>query len=294
MLALAALAGCSKSENENTSFGDNVPVTLSAGIPTASIAPGSRAVVETGTAFTAGVAGWETSGAVAYGNATTWYTTANITASTTAQPVSLAAPQVYNANNGIKTHMKAWYPAGTPANGAVTFTNTDGTVDALLAGQVVGSKNDNTGKELQFAHKSTQLKFAVVADASLAAGTTIEKISVLNAELPIGFDLTADAVTYAAPATLDVPGIPADKVISTTATVVGEPVMIKPMTGNTVTLRIETSTATFESVTATIDDDTNFVEGKAYTIMLTFKQQAVNLTATVAEWTTGTGSAEVE
>ncbi len=292
--ALAALAGCSKSERENTSFGDNVPVTLSAGIPTASIAPGSRAVVETGTAFTAGVAGWETSGAAAYGNAATWYTTANITASTTAQPVTLAEPQVYNANNNIKTCMKAWYPAGEPANGSITFSNTDGTVDALFAGEVTGSKNDNTGKVLQFAHKSTQLKFAVVADASLAAGTTIEKISVLNAELPTGFDLTADAATYASPATLDVPGIPADKEITATTAEVGNPVMIKPMSGNTVTLNIETSAATFEGVTATIDDDTNFVEGKAYTITLTFKQQAVNLTATVAEWTTGTGSAEVE
>lgn len=101
-------------------------------------------------------------------------------------------------------------------------------------------------------------------------------------------------MTYAAVATLDVPGIPADKEISTTAAVVGEPVMIRPMRGNTVTLRIETSSATFERVTATIDDDTNFVEGKAYTITLTFKQQSLSLTATVAEWTRGSGSAEVE
>ena len=206
----------------------------------------------------------------------------------------LKDPQTYDANNGVKTYMKAWQPAGAPANGAVTFSNTDGTVDVLLAGPISGSKNDNTGKVLHFAHKSTQLKFKVVADASLAAGTTIRKISVLNAELPTGIDLTADAVTYAAVATLDVPGIPADKEISTTAAVVGEPVMIRPMRGNTVTLRIETSSATFERVTATIDDDTNFVEGKAYTITLTFKQQSLSLTATVAEWTRGSGSAEVE
>lgn len=294
MLALAALAGCSKSESGNASFGDDVPVTLSAGIATGSIAPDSRAVVETGAAFTAGVAGWETSDVPAYGSAAEWYTTAGITASTVAQQVSPATPQVYNANNGIKTYMKAWQPAGAPANGAVTFSNTDGTVDVLLAGPISGSKNDNTGKVLQFTHKSTQLKFKVVADASLAAGTTIRKISVLNAEIPTGIDLTSDAVTYAAAAMLDVPGIPADKEISTTAAVVGEPVMIRPMSGNTVTLRIETSSATFERVTATIDDDTNFVEGKAYTITLTFKQQSLSLTATVAEWTKGSGSAEVE
>lgn len=297
LLAIAALVGCSKSENETGNSGEegnSTPIVLSAGIPTATVTPVSRAAVETGDTFTAGVAGWETDGTVAYGNATTWYTTASIMASTTAQPVALAAPQVYNAADAVKTYMKAWHPAGATSNGAVTFSNTDGTVDALLAGEVVGSKSDNTGKVLQFAHKSTQLKFAVVADASLAAGTTIKKITVLDAELPTGFDLTADAATYAAPATLDVPGIPADKEISTTATVVGEPVMIKPMTGNTVTLRIETSAATFEGVTATIDGDANFVEGKAYTITLTFKQQSLDLTATVAEWTTGTGSAEVE
>nr|WP_308661238.1 fimbrillin family protein [uncultured Alistipes sp.] len=294
MLALAALAGCSKSESGNASFGDDVPVTLSAGIATGSIAPDSRAVVETGAAFTAGVAGWETSGVPAYGSAAEWYTTADITASTDVKSAVLKDPQTYDANNGVKTYMKAWQPAGAPANGAVTFSNTDGTVDVLLAGPISGSKNDNTGKVLHFAHKSTQLKFKVVADASLAAGTTIRKISVLNAELPTGIDLTADAVTYAAVATLDVPGIPADKEISTTAAVVGEPVMIRPMRGNTVTLRIETSSATFERVTATIDDDTNFVEGKAYTITLTFKQQSLSLTATVAEWTRGSGSAEVE
>ena len=146
-------------------------------------------------------------------------------------------------------------------------------------------------------YKSTEygnIQISLEAIASLAGGTTIEKISVLDAELPAGFDLAADAVTYAAAATLDVPGIPADKVISTTAAVVGEPVMIRPIAGNAVALRIETSTATFDRVTASIDDDTDFVEGKAYTITLTFKQQSLNLTATVAEWTTGSGSAEVE
>lgn len=203
-------------------------------------------------------------------------------------------PQVYHAEDNIKTYMKAWHPAGTPADGKVTFSNTDGTVDALLAGEVVGSKRDNTGKVLQFAHKTTQLKFKAVADASLAAGTTVDKITVLNAQLPTGFDLAADAVTYAQAASLTVPGLDTPVEITTTAADAGAPVMIQPMTGNTVTLKIETSTATFDNVVATIADDTDFKEGKAYTITLTFKQQSLNLTATVAEWTQGSGSAEVE
>lgn len=292
----AALAGCSKSGNEPGNpgtVGDRTPIVLSAGIPTATVTSGSRAVIESGNNFTAGVAGWETAGAVDY-TADAWYTTADITASTAAQQVSLATPQVYSANNDIKTYMKAWYPAGAPAGGRVTFANPDGTVDALLAGEVVGSKNDNTGKVLKFAHKTTQLKFKAVADASLAAGTTVKKITVLNAQLPIGFDLVTDAVTYAQETSLTVPGFDTPVEITTTATDAGDPVMIKPMTGNTVSLDIETSTATFNGVTATIKDDADFKEGKAYTITLTFKQQSLNLTATVAEWTQGSGSAEVE
>lgn len=297
LLISAALAGCSKSGNEPgnpETAGDKTPIVLSAGIPTATVTPDSRASVETGTQFTAGAAGWETAGTAVYSDAETWYTTASVTASTTAQPVTLAAPQVYHANDNIKTYMKAWYPAGAPAGGKVTFSNTDGTVDALLAGEVAGSKRDNTGKVLQFAHKTTQLKFKAVADASLAAGTTVDKITVLNAQLPTGFDLAADAVTYAQAAPLTVPGLDTPVEITTTAADAGAPVMIKPMTGNIVTLRIETSAATFDNVVATIADDTDFKEGKAYTITLTFKQQSLNLTATVAEWTQGSGSAEVE
>ncbi len=292
----AALAGCSKSGNEQGNpgtVGDKTPIVLSAGIPTATVTSGSRAVIESGNNFTAGVAGWEMAGAVDY-TADAWYTTADIMASTTAQPVTLAAPQVYHAEDNIKTYMKAWHPAGTPADGKVTFSNPDGTVDALLAGEVVGSKRDNTGKVLQFAHKTTQLKFKAVADASLAAGTTVDKITVLNAQLPTGFDLVTDAVTYAQETSLTVPGFDTPVEITTTAADAGAPVMIKPMTGNTVTLKIETSTATFDNVVATIADDTDFKEGKAYTITLTFKQQSLNLTATVAEWTQGSGSAEVE
>lgn len=298
ILALSALVGCSKSGDEPGNQGtasDKTPIVLSAGVPTVSATPRSRAVIENGkgTVFTAGVAGWETAGAVDY-TADAWYTTADITASMTAQPVALAAPQVYHADDNIKTYMKAWYPVGAPAKGKVTFSNPDGTVDALLAGEVVGSKNDNTGKVLNFAHKTTQLKFKVVADVSLAAGTTVNKITVLNAELPNGFDLTDGTATYGQPAPLDVPGLTTPVEITATATDAGQPVMIKPMTGNTVSLDIETSTATFNGVTAIIDDDTDFKEGKAYTITLTFKQQSLSLTATVAEWETGTGSADVE
>lgn len=293
LLVLASLVGCSRDKSGDCPAGDEVPITLSAGVPAAS-APGSRAVIETGDSFTAGIAGWETEGAADYSVAEKWCTAVDITANTTAQPVVLKDPQVYNADRDIQTYMKAWHPAGALENGIVLFDNSDGTVDAMLAREVVGSKNNNTGKTLSFAHKTTQLRFAVKADATLAPGTTINKITVTGAELPTGFDLNANAVRYASAAPLTVPGHSSPVEIPAVAALVGEPVMIRPMKGNTISLRIETSADTFDNVVATIDGDDDFVEGKAYTITLTFRQQAVDLTATVDDWIKGSGSVELE
>ena len=73
----------------------------------------------------------------------------------------------------------------------------------------------------------------------------------------------------------------------------GSPLMIVPPVGNTVTMKVTTSTAVFDNITATIDTDENFVAGKAYTIALTFNQQKVDLNATLADWSAGTGSGTV-
>ena len=74
----------------------------------------------------------------------------------------------------------------------------------------------------------------------------------------------------------------------------GQPVMIRPMDGNTVTLDIKTDNALYEGVTATIDGDASFLPGKAYTITLNFIQEEVELTATVTEWdNTGKGSGTI-
>ena len=70
--------------------------------------------------------------------------------------------------------------------------------------------------------------------------------------------------------------------------------MILPLTGNTLKVDVTTDKATYEDVTVTIDDDTDFQAGKAYEITLTFKQFGIELSATVAEWNLGTGSGTVE
>ena len=55
-----------------------------------------------------------------------------------------------------------------------------------------------------------------------------------------------------------------------------------------------TSVAEFDNIEATIDTDEKFQAGKAYTITLTFGQKNIELSATLAEWSAGTGSGLVE
>ena len=284
------LASCGSDEGQPDVVGDEpVPIVLSAGVPA------TKAVVNTGDVFSAGIAGWETDAAAPdYAATADWLEAVQITAGTTAQPVVLDPPQYYHADRDVKTYIRAWHPAGTLAGGKVTFANADGTVDALLAAGVSGSKYDAAAKQLRFEHPTTQLKFRVVAGEGLDAGTQLRSITLKGVELPTGFDLATDAVTYAAAADLAVPGIDGTQVIGATATAAGQPVMVRPVAGNRVTLDVSTSTADFPGVVATIDGDADFVPGKAYTVTLTFRQSEVALTATVAPWEAGTGSGGIE
>ena len=291
MLGLAVLASCSQDDAANNESQTDKPVKIELG---AGVNTLTRAVIEQDSKFTAGVAGWESKETADYSNAYKWYTTTSeISASASNTSIKLTTPQYYNADNSIKTYMKAWYPAGEVKEGKVTFTNTDGSVDAMLATAINGSKNDATGKNFTFKHMTTQLKFEVKAGEGLANDTKIKSIKVKGVTLPTGFDLTTDAVTWDT-ATKDLSAGVKEAVITSEAKAAGTPVMIKPFTGKTVKLDIETSNATFTDVTATIDGNSNFEAGKAYTITLTFKQKSVALSATVTAWNTGTGTGDVE
>ncbi len=299
LLVAASLCACSKSESgEQLSGGD--AIRLSAGLPSASVQ--SKAPINSGDTFTPAVAGWESTAAASYTAAPTWKTTTSkITASTTAQAVTLAAGQVYNADRTIKTYMKAWYPQGGLNNGMVSFVGDpkyadDGTVDVLLSGEVSGSKSDRENKVLAFEHLATQLKFVVKAGTGLAEGTKLTKIELKNVEVPSGINLTTDALLSSSKSVLAVPGIDGNLVIGTAETgdAAGKPLMIVPPSGNTVTLKVTTSVTEFDDIVATIDGDDKFQAGKAYTITLTFGQKNIELSATLAEWSAGTGSGLVE
>ena len=300
LLVAACLCACSKSESGEQFPGGEAAIRLSAGLLSASVQ--SKAPINSGDTFTPAVAGWESSATASYTAAPTWNTTTSeITASATAQAVTLTDQQVYNADKTVKTYMKAWYPQGTLTNGTVTFTaddsyKGDGTADVLLAGELSGDKSDRDNKVLAFAHLTTQLKFVVKAGTGLAEDTKLTKIELKGVDLPSGINLTTDALTGTAKETLSVPDIDGNLVIGTTETgdAAGSPLMIVPPTGNTVTLKVTTSTTEFDNIVATIDTDTKFEAGKAYTVTLTFGQKNIELSATLAEWSAGTGSGTVE
>lgn len=287
------LSGCSKNESGDPSDGGRVPIRLGSGVAMVSKTP-----VNNGTQFTAGIAGWENTSSETYAAAPLWNTTIQTTANaTTAQTVTWTKQYYYNADEGTTTYMKAWYPAGTLSGTSVTFPNTVGDVDALLAPVVSGMKNNKDGKVLAFAHQTAQINFKVKAGTGLAANTKLRSIKIKSVQLPTGFDLKktgAAAVTYATAADLTVPGITADATtIAATAAFVGSPVMIKPITGNTFSIDVETNNATYTGKTVTVTGS-NIEAGTAYDVTLTFTQSTIELKATVTAWKDATGSANLE
>lgn len=299
LLALGTLlAGCSKSKGNDPSGGGRAAIRLGSGVAMVSKAP-----VTGGTSFEAGIAGWENTATETYAAAPLWNTTIQTMANAEeGQNVTWTAQQYYNADAGTTTYMKAWHPAGTfdeTDKTKVTFENTDGSVDVLLAPVVSGTKltKDADDKVLAFAHQTAQINFKVQAGAGLAANTTLRSIKIKDAQLPTGFDLTkeiADAVTYAEAADLTVPGITADAItIAETAASAGSAVMIKPIAGNTFSIDVETSNATYTGQKVTVNG-TNVEAGTAYDVTLTFGQGGIKLKAIVTDWKKETGSAEIK
>lgn len=310
VLAAACVCACSKDGCEGSlEPAEGGAIRLNAGVPSADVR--GKGPINNGSKFTPAVAGWENSASETYGSAPTWATTASeITASASASAVTLAEAQYYSSDRSVTTYMKAWYPRGTLSNGTVTFSASDtdfagdGTDDVLLAPQVSGSREDVSPKTLSFAHLTTQLKFCVVGEKSLASGVSVTGITLKSVSVPGSIALGTDKLSGAAAADLPLPGlstssgvsipVPASGAASAEAVSAGDPVMICPPAGNSISVDVTTSLASYSNVSVTIDSDAGFVAGKAYTITLTFRQTGISLSATVADWTTGSGSGTVE
>lgn len=328
LILAAGLESCTSDNDPNAPAKEgNEPVAISLGstVNTASNVI-SRAPVASGN-IQIGIAGWEKEVSGNYNTGdpqetfsagALWTAKASCDVSSTdAKTVTWASneQQYYNANEKIKTTMKAWYPVGTVSDDkkTVTFDNTNGEVDPLWATPIWGDKWNNgtanefvttaIAKNLQFAHPTAQIKFSIKAGDGLHAGTTLSSITLEDVQIPTGFNLCAaanQAVTYATAVDLAVPGYTTDSQTinsyTTTAKSVGNPVMIKPITGNKFKVTVKTKCngviTTYENKDVTVNT-TNIEAGKAYTITLTFKQQGIELTAAVTAWENQTGSASI-
>lgn len=302
LLCIAALASCSKgvgTEDPQPAPGTDRSVRLSAGLQAV-----TKAAVGTGASFTASVGGWESAAGADYGKASSWLSTASVTASESASDIALTPKQYYSQNGAERTYIKAWYPKGTLGdNGTITFAGDadykgDGTDDILLSGEVSGSALDAAMRTLAFRHLTTQLRFKTQGDALFGTTTKVKSITVKGSGIPTGLDLKSNTLTYDATSGVTVPGIDGSQTITGQEAAVGEALMIPPFGAKTFKIDVVTLTAAgkeiaYRDVVVTVSDN-NTLPGKAYTIALTFAGYEVTAQASVSEWDyTGTGSGDV-
>lgn len=292
MLAIAALASCSKNENDTNGNNDKlVPIRLGAGVETKAPVTSSASVQ---------IEGWENAGAADYSVASTWQSDATVSVSATASAITLNPVRYYNADENTTTYIKGWYPKIASSTGTVTIPNADGTVDVLLSNAVSGNKTNAVTADMKFEHQTAQLIFKVIKGEGLAADTKIKSIAVKNASVPTSIALATDVVTYTATSPLAVPSLTATE-IGSIAAVVGQPLMVQKVDDNT-TLKLDietlkadgTTTAASYTDVAFTTDNSKIEMGKAYTITLTFGQAGIEIKAHITDWVSAAGSGTVQ
>lgn len=297
VLAAALLAGCAK-ESDNTGNTENglVPIRLGAGVENTLTKAATDGPIHLNDKFTAGIGGWESTTTPTYGTAT-WYSTANITASTTPQAVVLSPGQNYNSSETFNTYIKAWHPEGQPnASGIVTIAdNTTGNRDVMIADVVSGNKDNIITDNLNFKHLTSQLIFQVQEGITgVEDGTTLDYIEVQGAQLPTAIDLTDNSVDYTAAAPLKVNYTANSTEVTSKPATIGVPMMIAPM--NELKVIVKTNNTTYDEATVQINgaESNAILAGHAYTITLTLGRTGITLKATVTDWIPATGSAELQ
>ena len=304
LLPLCMLALFVSCTNDNEPGTGNAPVPIQVGgsigmdatVTKAAINPDDTNPAE----FQAGIAGWESDAAADYSQAPKWETSLTLKAYKTAQSdYKESTGQYYNQDEAVTTYMKAWHPAGALNGTTVTFPNDNGTEDAMLAGIVSGNKtNEGTAHQLNFSHKTTQIKFEAKVDANLPAGTSFNVTSLqlvkdananVTLDVPTGFDLSKapDADGAVVFTSKDAIAMSPNATVSstTTATSISGEFLIKPC--EKIAVKAVASGVTYDAVV--VDAPTGgFVAGTAYTVTLTFSGAQILVTATVDEWTNAT------
>lgn len=308
LLPLCMLALFVSCTNDNEPGAGNGPVPIQVGGSIGMEATVTKAAINPDDSnpeeFQAGIAGWEAEqNAENYTNNPTWGTTVSLKAYTSTATGKTngtwAEAQYYPQNENTYTYMKAWHPAGTLSGTTVTFTNDNGTEDAMLAGIVSGNKDhEGTPHELNFSHMTTQIKFEAKVDANLPAGTSFNVTSLqlvkddnanVTLDVPTGFDLSKasdadEAVVFTSKDAITMPSL-SSTAITTTATRVGSEFLIKPC--DKIAVKAVANNVTYDAVVVDAPAGV-FVAGTAYTVTLTFSGAQILVTATVDEWTEAT------
>jgi len=290
MLAIASMAAMSSCSSENDPVDEviagnqeKVEIKLSAGVVKAE----TKAAVDTWSDTEVAFANKVGDGAY---TTTPW----NATIATDGS-VNFVETHYYEAD-GKTTYLIGYYPRGTQSNGTVTYTLT-GEDDIMVSQELSGTKSSTINKDdakFQFGHLLSQLKLIVKAGENFDTGVKVTKITLKgtkkNATLTLG---TTSSLKFEGDAAdMDVYTGNADIASST------EPIKTIMVEPGVADMRLDITTdagTTYSDIPITIADasDNKTAVNTAYDITLTFNKKAIEATASITAWKTGTGSADV-
>lgn len=283
-MAAALMTGCSTDEeNECLSPQNENPVEIKVSAGVSGIQ--TKGPVNTGQTLTAGFVASAGSGDY---STRLWNAAGTFVASTTASAAFSLTPMQYYSVDGSAVYVKGYYPQGTLSGNTVTFSETDGSNDVMISGEVSGNKTTGGALAFTFNHLLTQLQFTFKAGAGFpATGKSVTSITIKNQQTPASLNINDGTVSYNPVGDgITLTGsyaISADP--GTTATVYP---MVKSG-ATSVVMDIVAGGVTYPNVTVNLNTET----GKAHNIILTFTPKGITVSAIVTPWVTGGAGSSV-
>ena len=209
------------------------------------------------------------------------------------------APAQYYPTNGDKVYFYAYSPAsGTYTAGTssvapkVAWTIT-GSQDIMAAQVTTGIAKVASGTQTQptfaFTHKLKQVKFKIVKDASFEDNIKLTSLMIIGAKTAATIDVSTGNVTWGSTTgNLTVYSNSTGQTLTTTATSVGLPMMFEP--GTSFKVRAVAGGVAYADATVTLTGTNAGTAGYSHEVTLKFMRNAIVPTASITNWTTGTGS----
>jgi len=231
----------------------------------------------------------------------TWSTVSSVTATAsffTTGNFVVNPLQYHNSNQNQYSHFTAYYPgvnensvATTLSNGVATFTIT-GQEDIISAPSATAQGSSSSiPVALTFMHKLSQLQIYIKAanDGAIAAWGNITAV---KASTPTVLNLnvsTQALAQHSTPVVTDLSTGASPQALTTGFASFGT-ILVYPGT-----LTIKVTSANVPEQTVTISGLSSTTAGHAHRIDLTFTATAINFSATLTDWVTGTaGSGTIE